>query len=422
MEKYGYNKWINYATYIFPCVIIGSLIEMYLGLWAIDTIIKILAIFISFSVFFHGGYRKEDFFASLTMGYIAYCLLTGFSYLWNNRPFSCYYADISDYVLPIFFVFVGLKDNKERVLYDRFLKYLIPIFVLGIICFMTTPAWYTVRLAQAMNSQWYLNSDIYDEETILSATRFTAFFRTSYPVSHFVSFGMSIVCFNSLRADKEPRFLILSFIVLIIVAFLSQHRVAIACMVLYLGFTIIYAVARKKTYRIWPLFIILGFGITSFVVYGLSNDRFNDVLTMVSERVEDMSVSNAMKERKQIKEVMSSWDNIIFGQGIGSGGPSARAAGYYGITDQNYVKLLYETGLMGCLYLLLIFASTLIRAIKFYKYYLTELMIVVFVLIAMLGSNSLVIYYTYIIMFWYAVGRIWNRRYLQLAINKNIRI
>lgn len=395
---------------------------MYLGFWWIDTIIKFYAVIVSLCVFVRGGYLKNNKMSTLVLGYILYCLITGVSYFWIKQPISCYFADISDFLLPILFFYVGLKDINDRLMYDRFLMCLVPIFILGIICYITTPGWYTIRLAQIMNSQWYINSDVYDEETVLSVTRFTAFFRTSYPVSHFVIFGLAIAYFDILRSDKETRYNTLCVMILILVAFLSQHRVAIACMALFLLFTIYSSVKKRLISRMLPLFLVLGVGSLSAVIYGLSDDRFQDVYTMVSERVEDMSVSNALKERKQIHQVMSSWDNIITGQGIGSGGATARAAGFYGITDQNYIKLLYETGVLGCLYLSLILWLTILRGVKYYKYYLTEMMIIVFILIAMLGSNSLVIYYTYTFLFWYAVGRIWNQAYLQKAIINEIKI
>ncbi len=414
-------EWSRIATYILPCAIVGSLVEMYLGMWAIDTVVKLLAILISLLVIVKGGYHRGGFLDTLILGYIFYCLLTGVSYLWNGRPISCYFADISDFLLPICFVYVGLNDIHDRKMYDRFLTALIPIFLLGLLCYLTTPGWYTTRLAEVMNSQWYINGDVYDEESVLSVARFMAFFRTSYPVSHFTVFGISIVCFNFLRIDKRSKYTTASLLVLIVSVVLCMHRVAIACMVLFLGITLLLSFKSKSRKRLWPV-IIMGVGIIAVLVYGATNERYQDVFSMVSERIEDMSVGNALKERKQIREVMSTWDNFIFGQGIGSGGAAARSAGFYGITDQNYVKLLYETGIFGFIFLAFILGITLIRGLKYYQYYLTEVMIIAFILIAMLGSNSLVIYYTYTILFWYAVGRIWNRRYLQNAITNRIKI
>ena len=413
--------WCRIATYILPCAIVGSFVEMYLDLWVIDTIIKFFAVLVSLLVVVKGGYRRGGFIDTLILTYVLYCLLTGVSYLWNGRPISCYFADISDYLLPILFVYVGLRDNHGREMYDRFLAALIPIFLLGLLCYLTTPGWYTTRLAEAMNNQWYINGDVYDEESVLSVARFMAFFRTSYPVSHFSVFGISIICFNFLRIDKKIKYTTVSLFVLIVSVVLCMHRVAIACMGLFLGITLLLSFRRGSLTRLWPV-IVLGVGLIAFLVYGVTSERYQDVFSMVSNRIEDMSVGNALKERKQIQEVMSTWDNIIFGQGIGSGGAAARAAGYYGITDQNYVKLLYETGIFGCIFLAYILGLTFFRGIKYYRFYLTEIMIITFILVAMLGSNSLVIYYTYTLLFWYAVGRIWNRSYLQNAIANKIKM
>ena len=111
-----------------------------------------------------------------------------------------------------------------------------------------------------------------------------------------------------------------------------------------------------------------------------------------------------------------------FGHGIGSVGAEARKLGFYGLTDSNYIKIFFETGLCGSLGFILVMMSTVARAFSYIKYYICELSIVLFILVAMPISNSLCLYHLCILPFWYAVGRIWNNDYLMIAQKLNIRI
>ena len=292
--------------------------------------------------------------------------------------------------------------------------------LLGLIFYLLGTGWYLARSADIRNSEWYIDSSVYDEDSIVSSLRYCAFFKTSYPVSHLATFALSIGLFDLLRKDKYTKYTIPKIIVLFVSIVLCQHRVALACGGLFVAFTVLYGIRHKVMSRIRPLILLVTVGLTTLIVVGVTNDRFETLFDMLSERYEDMSVSNAMKERKQIAEVFSSWDNVITGEGIGSGGAAARRAGFYGITDQNYAKLLYETGFLGCVLYAFFMLTSLFRAMKYYRYYLTELFIMFFISIAMLGSNSLVIYYMYIVTFWYAVGRVWNKQYLHDARQQKI--
>ena len=415
--------WIAISYYILPCVIIGSVVEFYFGLWIIDTITKAFAVIVSFIVFRKYYFNIPSYFKYFVIAYIAYCLLTGMAYLFNNRPISCYTSDISDFILPILFVFIGMADDKpNRSFYDYFLKVLIIVLILGLICYLAGPSWYMSRMADIRNEEWYIDSDSYDENTIIQSLRFTAFFRTSYPISHFASFGLAIALFNLIKNGEKRYIITFEIVVLIIAIILSQHRVALACAGVFLLIAFIYTIKIKKINRIRPLMFIAGFSLFALIIVGAVNDRFDILYARLADRYEDMSVSNALKERKQIDEVFDSWDDVVFGQGIGSGGAAARRSGFFGITDQNYAKMLYETGVFGCLLFFLLFSRSALRALIYYRYYATELLILFFVVVAMLGSNTLVIYYSYIVTFWYAIGRIWNKAYLQQAKENKVKI
>ena len=63
---------------------------------------------------------------------------------------------------------------------------------------------------------------------------------------------------------------------------------------------------------------------------------------------------------------------------------------------------------------------TLIRAIKHMKVYLIELVIIMFFLVALLGSNILNFGYMIVMPFWYTIGRVWNtKNYKEALQNKD---
>lgn len=420
MKKKKYWDWYDLADYVLPFTLVTSIIEYVLGFWAFTTVAKVAAVAISLVIAIKYNKRKE-LFSNLLLAYIFYCLLTGISYFSNSKPLSLYFADISDYLMPMLFFFVGVTDNRpSRTFYDRFIKVLVVVMVLGLICYLLTPPWYTSRMAEIRND----SMDYYavDSDSVLDNLRFCAFFRTSYPISHFTSFGIAIALFNLFRKDIKIKYNTLIVTVLVTSSLLCQHRVAIICGAFFLALAILYGVTHKEFNKVRPfvfLFIVVLLGI---LVLFNTVERFQELYLMLTERLDDVSLEGALQERKQIDDVFRSWNDVFLGEGIGAGGAAARRIGLYGITDQNYAKLLYETGIMGCLFFSLLMILTIIKGLRNYKVYATELCFMVFVLVAMMGSNTLCFYYLYILPFWYGVGRIWNKTYLIKARNNKILI
>jgi hypothetical protein len=127
--------------------------------------------------------------------------------------------------------------------------------------------------------------------------------------------------------------------------------------------------------------------------------RFNGINNVFSDRGDQYTL------------IMKSWENYFFGHGLGSGGHEAVRLGYIGINDGNYHKILYETGIIGCLWFAIIIVATFIRGLWRFKYCLLELTIVFYYIVAMLGQNVLE-FRIMIIPFWYCLGKIWNKKLL----------
>ncbi len=411
------QKYLNFIDFLLPVYIILSMPLFYLGLHY-EFLFKGFAILVTLFFLFRVGIPKD----SNTQIFTIFLLLVTFSfiqYLYNNRPIACYITDASNYIAAMMFYYVGVSDDRPNRSFYKWLMYsTITVFSIGLICYILTPSWYVARSLEIVNASSELQ---YGEESMLEQLRFGAFWGDSYSVSHLSVFCIAIALFD--MAYEEDRKKIIAIICLVIglaSSVASMHRASILGSILALS---LFAFFNYKTHRHKTniyFFLICVLSITVLLLFTNSlNERFESILGMLTERVDDnMSLNKALNERKFTKEVMSSMQFFIFGHGLGSGGGSVRAYGFPGINDMQYIKMFFENGVVGAILFISIITRTLYRGFKYIRYYLTELAIIMFILVAMLGSNSLSIYYFIVIPFWYAVGRVNNLKYFKNINNK----
>ena len=177
---------------------------------------------------------------------------------------------------------------------------------------------------------------------------------------------------------------------------------------------LIYDLRHEKRSGKYIFWIVLFFIIAAS--YIVQTDIFEKIFTRIGEINIDSAFDDSRKYQNQ--NLFDSIKNIVTGSGLGSGSANARRIGLTGITDGNYMKLLYEEGIIGLFLFVGVILRTLLRAYRYFKYYSVEFCIIVSILIAMMGSNSLTMPF-YIIPFWYAIGTIWNKSVLQERIQDN---
>lgn len=97
------------------------------------------------------------------------------------------------------------------------------------------------------------------------------------------------------------------------------------------------------------------------------------------------------------------------GDGIGRYGHEAYYSGKMAITDQQYLKIMYETGYFGIICYSIFILLVVIRGIRNFKDNLFELGIIFFYLMAMTGANCLSVTGQHCIVFWFCCGRIFNK-------------
>lgn len=424
MKKLTSKRIYNIINYILPCVFIISIVECYWGLWRLATVFKLIAIVLSFVLCARGDYkRKNTIFTALFVLSIA----SLFSYLYNDRPFECAHNDLFNTVPAMLFFLIALNEKDcNRHFYDYYMYVSSAIYLLGIFCYILTPGWYVNSLAEARSAS-LLNRGVevgFDGDTVLDSLRFSAFFINSYPISLFSIYTLSLSLFSFFKRSGKGKYSLYCIIISLVTAILSMHRVSIACAVLIIVFFLVNEIVNGRGTTVLKIIIVSIICVfTSMLFLDGFQDRFLDLFDMLLERTEDMSVSSAYNERQGLtNELFSQWKYVIFGHGIGSGGPQARFLGYPGVSDAGYAKLLFENGIVGFSLFLLLVVTTCVRGLKYFQYYIAELAIIVFVCIAMLGSNSLSIAYIYIIPFWYSLGKIWNKEYLNFVINNDIHV
>ena len=419
--KLDSQKLYSCIDWIIPAVFIVSIIECFFGIWRLATIVKFIAIGATLIMFIKGYIRKSK--PSFTIFFLL-SLMSSLAYFYNGRPLVCLSSDIMNTLPAMLFFLVGYNDKrKSRSFYDLMMYIGSAVLFLGIICYVLTPGWYTNSLVEARNNSQFSSFE-YNDDLLLESLRFSSFFEDSYPVSLLSVYILSISLFNYFRRDEKIKYSLICVFISFVSAILCMHRVSIASAILILLGFIGFESIKGKGKQFF--LIILGALCVTFVSSLVSetiNERLIALQDMLTNRTEDMSFSSAYNERQGLSnKLMSQWRFPIFGHGLGSGGPTSRFLGYGGVTDAAYTKLLFENGIVGMTFFAILMITSVLRGLKYFKYYFVELSISCFIALAMSGSNTLSLAYLYILPFWYMLGRIWNKDYLEYAEKNNINI
>ena len=401
-----------------------SLVECYIGHWHLNTYIKALGILTTLFLL-HKTHVKNKKIVALVRTFMVYMGLTTIMYLFNGRPISLVRDDLMNMFPAMLFVWVGMADNRsENTFYKKFLIYGGIIFAIGLSCYLGNMGWYMARMAEARNQLAYIDSDSYNADNIWGSLRFCSFFSDSYQVSHFSAFGVGAALFfvNSTSRFKYD-YIYLSIFAL--ACLLCQHRVAIAVCIAAFVFFFFY---KRLFFNIhfWAVIAIMATFIVSAVsCLGVTlDDNMELLIEKVLGRLKEMTFSQAMEgsRTEQAARLLRDFHSLFVGEGLGSASPVAAYFGFSCIADGAYVKLLFETGIIGLSFFIYIAIITIVRGLKKFSYLFIDLFVICFTLVAMTGSNTLTMGYLLTIPFWYALGHIWNDDYLNNAIQSNIKL
>ena len=420
------DKFYRILDWIYPAYFLVYFVEFYTGMWRLSTLLKFACILLTFfyCASIIGKAKKSCRFFQLFGLYFLYCVFSIVWYAVNGIPIDCYLNELYNSLPAMFFVFVGLADDrKDRKFYERFAYSCTLMMLLGLFFYVTTPGWFVQRSMEAYERSPFHGT--ISEDTLLSSMRFSGFFRDVYEADMYAMVALSISLFMFFRNPKSKGeiWIFLMVIINLVAAILTQQRVAMASSVFTFLFYVVYCGVKGKSRKSRIMIIgtlLLIAGMFSFVMIK-AGDRLDQLSLLLGDRLENMSISEAYSERSnQHETIMEHFDMPLFGKGAGSGSTAAAYHGLPHINDGGYWQVLYEFGIVGFLTFLFIMFRTVLRAVKIMRYYLIELVIVSFVLVAMLGSNTLTIGYMLIVPFWYSIGRIWNRSLRKQYLQENI--
>lgn len=351
-------------------------------------------------------------FAKLVFGFILYGLASGILFLFHEVPFLSYVIEVDKYLCAMAFFFIGGDRNNTGDDYEKFFLWACLVcFLVGFYLYFFPPSWYSRQLVAMRALRWYKSAA--SEFTILDYSRFSSFWGTSYAMSFF---GVTALGFSFLEVDigstRRDRLLgWLGVFVCWTACILSQERIAMACSTLTVGVHLLYTgVVERKQYALW---LAAGIGVAVLALAFLDSDalegRFSVVAEQLQRRTEDMSFDTAMSTRTyQYENALKDWNSVLVGYGVGSASGYARSQQFMGVNDGNYVKILYEQGVVGLAWFALILLGSLVQGIRHFRYCRFETGILVFFMLAAIGSNAFCINALYVMPFWYALGRIWN--------------
>lgn len=423
------DRFYKYLDWIFPIYFVVYFIEFYFGLWGISVGVKFLCILLSFvyaSVIIKKASQNSGGFRQLFTLLYVYIILSFLMYIFNGVSIRCYLNELFNLIPAMFFVYVGLAEPQRNNSFFR--KFLIACSIcmgIGLVFYVTAPGWFVNRRIEILASASY-NDTNYTDDTLLQNLRFSSYLLDTYETDMFAIIALSFAFFSYyLKNNTNYKYEVLFIFINLIAAILTQQRVAMAAAGGIAIFYVFYGILKrggKQTSKIlfWMLLSFLLIGTVVILKFG---DRVEQLQELLGGRMDNMSMSKALSERDyQLELITKHWTMPLFGHGAGSGGAFAGSLRYPHVSDAAYLEFLYEYGVVGSLFFILIIVNTLKRGIKHLRYYTTELMIITFVLAAMLGSNTLTMGYMTIFPFWYSIGRIWNKEHYQYIVANRIRI
>lgn len=329
-----------------------------------------------------------------------------YSYLYNGRPFNCYIEIIRPLIFPMLFFFYGYftKDSDNRF-YRIYLFSCIACFVIGFFLYFTMPPFYVEHL---LNIKQNGLSDGTAEDYLIEFGRMSSFFSDSYAISY-TSVPALALALGFLK-DKvfSKKTLLISFaIICLLSSILCQQRAAIATSVLVLLFYIIY----NKDFKVSRFIMVAGIASIIGFYFLVEYTRYDVISSMLNSRYDDFFSSESMDSGRssQYERILEVWNNFLTGDGIGACSSIARKYGFRGVSDGEYIRILTETGVLGLVTFVILVLATLKRCVKNLENYHIEMCIIVFFLLAMIGSNSLSIHFLYATIFWFSIGRVWHK-------------
>ncbi len=347
---------------------------------------------------------------SIILFYIAFNILTGFLYIFNELPTLIYINEIQNQIFPVVFFFIGNNTRDiDSLFYKSTLIGSIFMFIVGLYLYFKMPEWYLNWKIDGLYD-WIGQKDV---ASVALKFGLSSFFYTPYYTGYFSFVTLTILLSYFYRTGLNILKLFL-FCITLSVLILAQMRVVWIVGTIMIIYSIFNAIINRKKIGYSLLFISLIL-LSTFYFYAI-NQGLTEVLDLIFDRFSSLNYAVSERSDTWNFEIRNIFD-FLFGHGLGTRSHSAASFGYPSITDGEYFKIFHETGFIGLCLLLTILLASLIRAYKYYEYFFIEFFIVFFFLFSGIGANPFSMPII-IIICWFSLGRIWNENYLNsLKIN-----
>ena len=356
--------------------------------------------------------NKNNQFIVLLGLYACYVLASVVCYAFNGTPIVCYYRTILNYFLPICFAFIGYSLSDDNKYYKYYLYSCAFCFIVGFYLMATFPPYYVEYLQTTVQDH-----EDFGRQDLMESIRFCSFLGSSYNISY-ISIPALIL---SLSFASKPETGIKKWLCYVIAmvsfvaAIICQQRIAIFFAIIIVLFYSYYILkhGNNKLVFVYILLTVLIVSVVGSYIQGL--EVFDSLRENVLDRFHKMDVSVAMSSRTGQYTGFSraTWWSYIIGLGMGSCGHLVIPFNLEGVYDGEFVKTFYEFGIIGSAIFALLVLLTLVRGIKLFKYLHQEFFIMLFFLGACVGASALT-FFIFNSMFWFAMGRIWNKGYLNM--------
>lgn len=297
-------------------------------------------------------------------------------------------------IFPIFFGIIGCYYAQIDILNDKLLKYYywgcLFMYICSIYLYLAAPQWYINRKLEMLPDEW--------KNTIQIVGLLSGFSSTGYLVGYTSLFAFTYLIFK-IKKERFSSWKLVQLLIILFCSFFSQCRISL----IWMGIVFIWYLSKelsiKKFFAICILIISLGY-ITGILIQ--NHEDLSLMKDIFLSKLENASDDSRYKTGFIVLEYQK---NILIGSGYGTGGNYANNLGLPSVTDAEYFKLIYETGIIGFILFVLIILNTYLRIFQFQSKYKFEFFIVSFYLSAMLIANPLSSEALMAPIFWYCIGK-----------------
>ena len=303
------------------------------------------------------------------------------------------------------FFFIGKYYSSSLLIIEKGKVFFFFMAIIGLLLYIYEPAWYIGIKTNLVSLDMSTQTNYYE------TMRLSGF--SSYP--YWISYGSIIyfvyymirICYENYGKKKTLyHYLIIFF--LVIIMFLCAQRAPL--LVSLFLFVIILSRAVYKG-NIRYLFISLSFIIPMVVFFSFwRNHMEDDMIHFTSEKYRFLDGGAMELVENRANMFISKKDITFTGEGIGLYSHTALSLGKKAITDQQYLRIIYESGVLGFLFYVVFFVTICYHGLKDLKKNLFEVFVIVFYLISMFGANSLSMEGYHTAIFWICCGRIFRKK------------